>query len=102
MAVAATGFARRLRGARIRAHLTQAALADAVGVQPRVVQRWEAGEARPQPRNREALSRALREPWSRLDPEEGVRISEQIETKRAALHQAIDEYVAALVAERTQ
>jgi transcriptional regulator with XRE-family HTH domain len=52
-------FGGRLRAARLRRFLTQKQLAALVGVDWRVVQRWESDRARPYPRNLERLCAAL-------------------------------------------
>lgn len=55
-----TPFAERLRLLRAEAMLSQAELAAQVGVNWRVIQRWEHGKAFPRPRNRRELCRVLR------------------------------------------
>ncbi len=52
-------------------HLTQEALAAAIGVGTRTYQKWERGESQPTPANRNALAEALSSFWTR----DGHRVS---------------------------
>lgn len=52
---------------RLQLHFTQEGLADEVGVDPRTVQRWEAGERRPQPWTQPKLAKVLQITRQQLD-----------------------------------
>lgn len=52
---------------RLQLDFTQEGLADEVGVDPRTVQRWEAGERKPQPWTRPKLAKVLRVTKEQLD-----------------------------------
>ncbi|MGB5289016.1 MAG: helix-turn-helix transcriptional regulator [Ignavibacteriaceae bacterium] len=53
-------LAHNIRAKRIRQRLTQARLADRLGVQVLAVKRWEAGQAAPSPENLDKLSLMLK------------------------------------------
>ena len=52
---------KRIRAQRIRLHLSQREAAAQLGVSPRTLQNWEAGETFPWPRHRRAVARFLDE-----------------------------------------